>query len=99
MCKPCRSPPIQRSQCVYVWNRLPELPTEMAQNRGRHIFERSQCRAGHAQEAELKGGTDPVPRSESPAHGIRLESIDIPDRRAEPTAPSRPARETATSLG
>jgi hypothetical protein len=31
MRKPCRSPPIQRSQRRYVWNRLPELATEMAQ--------------------------------------------------------------------
>jgi hypothetical protein len=52
--RPCRAPPIRRSQCRYVWNRLPELTTEMAQNRSRQIFQRSQCRAGHAKEAELQ---------------------------------------------
>jgi hypothetical protein len=47
MFKACPSAPIQRSQCRYVWNRLFELTTEMAQDRGRHILQRSQCRAGH----------------------------------------------------
>src|SRR5450755_760651 len=65
MCKPCRSPPIQRSQCRYVWRRLLELTAEMVQNRSRHIFQRSQCRASHAEEAELQGGADPLSRSES----------------------------------
>jgi hypothetical protein len=76
MCKPCRSPPIQRSQCRYVWNRLPELTTEMAQNRSRHIFQRSQCRASQAEEAELQGGTDPVSRSESLADGAPVASVE-----------------------
>src|SRR5277367_3353756 len=76
MCKPCRSPPIQCSQCRYVWNRLPELTTEMVRNRGRHIFQRSQCRAGQAEEAELQGGTDPVSRSESLADGPPVASIE-----------------------
>jgi hypothetical protein len=60
MFKPCPSAPIQRSQCRYVWSRLFELTTEMAQDRGRHILQRSQCGAGHAEESELQGGTDPV---------------------------------------
>jgi hypothetical protein len=48
----------------FICNGLFELTTEMPQDRGRYIFQRSQYRAGHAAEAELQGGTDPVPRSE-----------------------------------
>jgi hypothetical protein len=76
MCKPCRSAPIQRSQCRYVWNRLSELTTEMAQNRTRHIFQGSQCRAGHAEESELQGRTDPVSRSESLADRAPVASVE-----------------------
>jgi hypothetical protein len=35
----------------------------MAQNRSRHVFQRSQCRADHADEAELQGDSDPMSRS------------------------------------
>jgi hypothetical protein len=76
MFKPCPSAPIQCSQCRYVWNWLFELTTKMAQDRGRHIFQRSQCRAGHADEAELQGGTDPVPRSECLADGTPVAIIE-----------------------
>jgi hypothetical protein len=48
----------------------------MAQNRSRHIFQRSQCRAGHAEKSELQGGTDPVSRSESLADRAPVASIE-----------------------
>lgn len=64
MCKPCRSPSIQRPQCRYVRNRLSELTPEMAQNRSRHVFKRSQRRTRHTDKAQLKGSTDPMSRSE-----------------------------------
>jgi hypothetical protein len=52
------------------------LTTEMVQNRSRHIFQRSQCRAGHAEEAELQGGADPLSRSESLPDGPPVASIE-----------------------
>src|SRR5260370_42275596 len=67
MFKPCPPPPIQRPQCRDVWNRLFELTTEMAQNRGGPILPRSQIRAGQADEAELPGRADPMSRSKCPA--------------------------------
>jgi hypothetical protein len=76
MCKSRRSPSIQRSQRRYVWNRLLELTTEMAQNRSRYIFQRPQCRAGHAEEAQLQGGTDPVSQSKSLADGAPVASTE-----------------------
>jgi hypothetical protein len=76
MFKPCPSAPIQRPQCRYVRNRLSELTTEMAQDRGRYILQRSQCGAGHAEESELQGGTDPVTRSECLADRAPIASIE-----------------------
>jgi hypothetical protein len=76
MFKPCPLAPIHRSQCRYVWNWLFELTTKMAQDGGRYIFQRSQCGAGHTDEAELQGGTDPVPRSECLADGAPVAIIE-----------------------
>ena len=76
MFKPRLSAPIQRSQRRYVWHRLFELLPEMAQNRRRHVVQRSQCLASHADEAKLQGGTDPVPRSECLANGTPVPIIE-----------------------
>jgi hypothetical protein len=76
MFKPCPAAPIQRPQCCDVWNWLFELTTQMAQDRGRYIVQRSQCRAGHAYKAELQGGTDPVPRAECLADGTPVAIIE-----------------------
>jgi hypothetical protein len=53
------------------------LQPEIAQNHRRHVVPRSQCRAGHTDEAELQRGTDPVPRSECLANRPPV-SIGIP---------------------
>jgi len=76
MFKPCRSPPIQRSQRRYVWHSLFELTTEVAQDRRRHIVQRSQRRAGHAEEAKLQCDADPVPRPECLANGTLVAIIE-----------------------
>ena len=76
MFKPCPSAPIQRSQRRDVWNWLFELTAEMSQDGGRHILQRSQCGAGHAEESELQGGTDPVTRSECLADRAPIASIE-----------------------
>jgi hypothetical protein len=76
MFKTCPSAPIQRSQCRYIWSPLSELTTEMAQDRDRHVLQRSQCGASHAEETKLQGGADPVSRSESLSDGAPVASIE-----------------------
>jgi len=49
---------------------------DVMQNRSRHIFQRSQCRAGHAEEAELQRGADPLSRPESLADGAPVASTE-----------------------
>jgi hypothetical protein len=76
MFKPRFPAPIQRSKRRYVWYWLLELATKMTQDSCRHIVQRSQSRAGHADEAELQGSTDPVPRPECLSNGTPVAIIE-----------------------